>query len=95
MELRIVLAVGVLLAVFVFVTRSFVRERREEDYEDEREYFRKRYPRAWGLVEGAAARREDESGEEPPGECPVCGTENGPEFTYCRGCSRPLPGRDG
>jgi len=93
MELRIFLAAGVVLVVFVLVTRSILRERRNEQYEDERTYFQDHYPDAWGLVEGAGDDQEDSANQGLSGRCPICDSENDPEFAYCRNCNSPLPER--
>lgn len=41
-----------------------------------------------GTDEGAESR------DRPNVTCPECGTENDPEFTYCRDCVAELPGSD-
>lgn len=90
MDLWPLVVAGFLLALAVVVLPRW-RERYEDAYEDDLEFFRERRPRMWGLVGEVAG---GDASEPDPGRCPVCGTENDPAYTFCRDCDSRLPTRD-
>jgi len=93
MDPPLLLAGGLFLVLFVALL-PHLRNQYEEQYEDEREYFRDNNPRVWNVISGAAEQGPDDDEALPAGQCPACGAENDPEFTLCRSCNRPLPGRE-
>lgn len=87
MDIPVVIAVGFLLVFLVFIL-PVMREQYEEEFEDDRDFFRERRPRMWGLVEGVSGGHP----EAGSGVCPACGVENDAAYTYCRNCDNRLPG---
>lgn len=86
MDLIVIGGIVLLLGLWsvIVVTRGV-------EFEDDEESDRETLPGMWHVAsieqQNEGREPEIESVSPPPGQCPACGAENDPFYTYCRSCA--------
>lgn len=89
------LVIGVVfVVVMLIVMLPRLRDRYDEEYTDDRAFLQDHRPRMWNLIGSITGPDDAHEADRDftPGRCPQCGTENAPDYEYCRNCGgRLLP----